>query len=317
MAVPAMSTLYARQVVGTLHERVGQAEQLAGRADIDGRGTWGRVIYWNGHRDGSPVGVYAADGPKFDYEIGALEAGFDVYRAENEKGRRDFIGVMGAVGRVDGDVKHFNREKAGENRIDAYSLGAYWTRFWSNDSYLDGVVMLTHNEAEAQSMRFPKLKGHFNSLTASLEGGWPVDLGDGWKVEPEVQALYHHSFNGHGSDVGGVVTFSDVDSLLGRLSGRLAKTWSSGEGQNRRETTGWLTVGIWHEFLDRPSVAFDTEDGVVVFTADTGKDWLALSGSVSAQVSRSTTLYGDVGQTWDVNGNGRAWTLRLGARFNW
>jgi len=62
---------------------------------------------------------------------------------------------------------------------------------------------------------------------------------------------------------------------------------------------------------------FDTEDGVVVFTGDTGKTWLELTGSVSAQVSRNATLYGDLGQTWDVNGDGRAWTVRLGARFNW
>ena len=312
-----MSTLYDRQVVGTLHERVGQPEQLAGRSDLDGLGSFGRVVYWNGRRDGSPVGVYAATGPRFDYEIAALQVGLDLYRDEDEKGRRNFVGVLGALGRVSGDVDHFTGEKAGDNQIDAYSLGGYWTRFWSNDAYLDGVMMLTHNAAEAKSARFPKLDGHFNSLTASLEGGWPIDLGDGWQVAPEVQALYHHTFGGHASDVGGTVRFQDDNSLLGQLSGRVAKTWSSGEGKDRRETTGSLSLGAWQEFLDRPSIGFDTEDGVVVFTGDTGKTWLELTGSVSAQVSRNATLYGDLGQTWDVNGDGRAWTVRLGARFNW
>ncbi len=40
--------LYGRLVVDTLHERVGEEEQLKGRGDVEDRGAWARAVYWSG-----------------------------------------------------------------------------------------------------------------------------------------------------------------------------------------------------------------------------------------------------------------------------
>ncbi|ANP90111.1 hypothetical protein BA011_39990 (plasmid) [Rhizobium leguminosarum] len=75
-AVPSMAAIYGRHIIDTLHERVGEEEQLKGRTDIgedeNFNGFWLRGIGHWGHRDGDARGVY--DGaPEFDYRFGAMQ----------------------------------------------------------------------------------------------------------------------------------------------------------------------------------------------------------------------------------------------------
>ncbi|RYI14630.1 MAG: hypothetical protein EON48_11710 [Acetobacteraceae bacterium] len=67
------------------------------------------------------------------------------------------------------------------------------------------------------------------------------------------------------------------------------------EGQEARRTTAWARIDLWHEFLDRPSIRFATEDGPVIFTSDPGIDWLKIGGSLTGQMSRKSTLFRDLG----------------------
>jgi outer membrane autotransporter protein len=325
VALPALGALYGRLVVDTLHERVGEEEQLKGRTDIgEGRGIWARAIYWGGKRDGSEVGVLGGDGPKFDYDIKALQAGFDIIRDEDDDGTRNFIGFFGATGRVEADVTHFSvidggvDINVGRDAIDAYSLGGYWTRFGPKDGYLDAVVMFNWYDVRAKSRRLPELRGNFQSVAVSLEAGKPFHMKHDWLVEPEAQLIYQHGFGSKLADTGGPFRYDDTDSLLGRIGARVAKTWDrADEGEQTRLTTAWARLSLWHEFMDRPSTTFETEDGPVTIVADTGQDWLEVVGALSRQMSRKTTLYGNLGYSWDLDNDGRAWMAKLGVRFNW
>ncbi len=297
---------------------MGEEEQLRGRGDVEDRGVWMRGLYWDGRRDGDPVGVFGKDGPRFDYEIQALQAGFDLIRHESDEGVRDFVGFFGAVGHIDSDVTHFTQVKVGTNDVDAYSVGGYWTRFGRRDGYLDAVVAFNWYDARAKSRRLPELRANVQSVALSLEAGQPFPLKGRWLVEPEAQVIYQHGFGSKVADAGGPFHYDSTDSLLGRLGARVARTWDrADEGQPARLSTGWLRLSVWREFLDKPSTTFQTEDGPVTFVADTGQTWLEAVGALSAQVSRKTTLYGNLGYSWDLDNNGRAWMAKLGVRFNW
>lgn len=66
-------------------------------------------------------------------------------------------------------------------------------------------------------------------LAASLEGGYPFELGSDWVLEPQVQQIFQtidfDSFN----DGAAEVSFSDFDSLNGRVGARLSRTWEVDE----------------------------------------------------------------------------------------
>jgi outer membrane autotransporter protein len=318
-ALPALGVLYGRLVVDTLHQRVGEAEQLRGRTDIaEGRGIWMRGIYWDGKRDGDKDGVYGGDGPKFDYNIKALQAGFDLIRTEDDKGRMAFAGYFASIGHMEADVTHFTGVHAGDDDVDAYTLGVYATRFWPKDAYLDAVFAYNWFDMHAKPRRLQEISAKARSISASLEGGKPFHLDNAWLVEPEAQLIYQHGLGSDLADQGGTFRYDNTDSLIGRIGARVAKTWNRADaGQQTRLTTASARVSIWHEFLDRPSTTWRTETGPVTFVADTGKTWLELVGALSHQLGRKTTLYGDAGYNWDVNGRGRALSARLGVRFNW
>ena len=104
-ALPAMGMIYGRTLLDTLHERVGDEEQLRGRTTPGSssyvNGAWGRIIGQHGNVDGGPWGIYR-NGPNYTYDLFALQAGLDIYRKEHAGGSRDHGGLYAAVGEIDG-----------------------------------------------------------------------------------------------------------------------------------------------------------------------------------------------------------------------
>ncbi len=329
-----MAAIYGRHLLDTLHERVGEEEQLRGRTDLGAggdtfNGIWGRVIGHYGHRDGDPIGIYGLDGPEFDYRFGALQTGIDVYGNENQDGTIDRAGLYAAFGHGEVDVQHnlLGRQfKGGTDSFDAGTVGAYWTRFWENNAYLDGVAQATWYDVTTQSLRsklfgFPDQETSGVGLAASLEGGYPFYFGDGWQLEPQAQLIYQtvnmDSFNDGASDV----NFDNLDSLTGRIGGRVARTWAveaAAADKPARLATVWGSVNLWHEFLDTTSTtSFSSATGFIPFTAGLDENWVELGVGGSLQMTASTTVYGNVNFETPFDGGGYGVDGKIGLRMNW
>lgn len=350
-ALPAMGLIYGRTLIDSLHERVGELRPLAAPEVTDERfvwcndpakgyrctvttqpsaatpasnrsyasAGWARLIGQHGNRDGGSWGIYR-NGPNYSYDLYALQAGLDLYRGYNADGSRDHAGVYAAIGRIEGDVTHFNGIRAGTNTIDGYSLGAYWTHFGPSGWYLDGVLQGTWFDAVADSRRLIKLKREGFGFAASLEGGYPIALGNGWIIEPQAQLVYQTLVNGSGSDGAALVRFSDVDSLAGRLGARLARSWTLEEGtaQNRaRFMTAWLKASLWNEFRGDPRTSFSSETGPISFRSDLGGAWAEIKAGLDTQITKNTALYASAGYSVGLNGRSHAYDGRLGLKTSW
>lgn len=263
------------------------------------------------------LGIYSEKGPEYDYDLQAIQGGFDIYRAEGENGVRDHAGIYGVFGQARGEVDHIGGRRAGTVRIDGSSLGAYWTRFWRNGAYLDGVAQYTWFDGQALSPRMPALKGDARGYAVSLEGAYPLRFRQDWVVEPQAQLTYQRFDGEPTSDIAAEVDFEDTDSLIGRLGLRVARTLVRGEGSERLESTGWLRANYSHEFMDDPTTTFSSEDGPVVFQSDLGSDWLELNGGFTHQITPDAAFYGGVGYQWNLDNDGHAWNGKIGMRFNW
>jgi outer membrane autotransporter protein len=81
--------------------------------------------------------------------------------------------------------------KGGEDKFDAFSVGAYWTRFGRNNWYLDGVVQGTWYDISMTGQRgLRDASTNAFGFAASLEGGYPFQIGGGWQLEPQAQLVY-------------------------------------------------------------------------------------------------------------------------------
>ena len=316
-ALPPLALLYGRAVVDTLHQRVGEQEQLRGRADLGGspigNGAWGRIIGQRGHRDG---GCPFKLGPTYDFDFAALQAGLDVYRLQHRDGARDHVGLYAVLGTGRSSVTDDSGNFAGRDYLAAYSLGAYWTHFGASGWYVDSVVQGTFYDTKAQSTRQAALETSGLGFAASLEGGYPFKV-FGLTVEPQAQVLYQTISLDGASDIAASVRFTDVESLAGRLGVRFANTWPMPWRSQPSLLTAWFRPSIWQDFLGDPKTLFSSATGFVPFRPNLGDEWVELSSGITLRLDRTTSLYATGSYQIDLDGRGDAWDGKFGLRVNW
>ena len=322
-AIPALTLLYGRTLLDTLHERVGEEEHVRGRTDLGGafsNGGWARVIGQHGQHDGDPNGIFGS-GPKFDFDFVAFQGGHDVYRVVRPDGSRDFAGFYAAVGLGNSDVTHFTGVTAGTDQFTATSVGGYWTHFGAPGWYLDGVLQGTWYDVTGDSHRgLGVLSTSGPGFAASLESGYPFRLGGGFTIEPQAQVVYQNINLSDGSDSAAQVRFNDIDSLAARVGARIAKTWvldPSALDPGPRLITAWVRPNLWREFRGDPVTAFSSATGFIPFHADLGGNWAEINAGVSATVNRTTALYANASYQTGLDGKSFAYNGKVGIRVNW
>ena len=321
VVVPSLELAYGLQILDNLHERVGEEEQLRGRADLqDGQfanGAWARVIGWTAEYQAAQFGIFTG-GPKYDANLVAVQGGLDIYRAEHADGSRDHAGAYFAYGGIDADVTNFNGLSAGTASLNNnVSLAGYWTHFGPAGQYLDGVIQGTWYNVSTDGGNGYTLNGSAAGLALSLEGGWPLPLGGGWEVEPQGQLVYDTVNNGQMNDGAALVRFENVDSLAGRIGARFAHTFAISSDPQPRLMTFWVRPNLWHEFLPAPTTEFSSQDGLVPFHTN-AIPWLGeLNLGTTVELTRTASVYADADYSFDFNGRFQGFAGKLGLRFNW
>jgi autotransporter family porin len=317
-AVPSMALLYGRTLLDTLHERVGEEEDLRNQPRLNGvaAGAWGRVIGQHGNNEGDPLGVFGS-GPKFDYNIGAFQGGQDLLRRDGADGSRDHAGLYTAIGLLTGDVTHFDRTFAGANNLKAYSLGGYWTHFGATGWYLDAILQGTWYDARSASTNLPALTTNGWGFASSLEAGYPIKLGGGFIIEPEAQVVYQNVSLGDSADTAATVQFRNADSVAARIGARVARTWALDDSAQLRSITAWIRPSFWTEFRGDPQTLFSSEAGPVPFQSNLGGSWFEFNAGTDAKITAATSLFANAGYQVSTNGNMTAYNGKAGLRVAW
>jgi outer membrane autotransporter protein len=320
-ALPSMALLYGRNLMDTLHERVGDEEDIRGRRDLhqDGptTGGWARVMGTGGKQQGDPLGIYGS-GPQFSYGFVGLQGGQDLIRREHDDGSRDHAGFTFAVGSAHGDVTHFDGT-TGDDDLQAYTLGGYWTHFGAPGWYVDTMLQGTLYDARTTANRgLLPFKTNGDGIAGSVEAGYPFKFANGYFIEPQAQLIYQNINFNSAFDNEALVKFSNVDSLIGRVGARFGRTWSlDGNGPDARMITAWIRPNIWQEFRGNPITQFSSETGFIPFRADLGGTWGEVNVGVSGQINLHTTLFANASYQARFDGKGTAYDGKAGVRINW
>jgi autotransporter family porin len=315
-AIPSMALVYGRNLLDTLHERVGEEEDQRGAAPNPNG--WARLIGMHGHREGDLLGIFGS-GPTYNYDFGGLQAGRDLYRRDNADGSRDHAGVYFAIGDALGKVTHILTGLTGDSDFTGYSFAGYWTHFGAPGWYLDGILQGTLYDINSNAHRgLQPLQTLGKGFAGSLEAGYPFRFYNGFFIEPQVQAIGQHIDIDTTRDAGGPIKFDDVNSLLTRIGARFGYTWTLGGGAAPRTVTAWIRPNIWHEFLGNPLTEFGSATGFIPFRADQRGTWGELNAGISGQLNPSTTLYANAAyQERFDNTKTFAYTGKIGARVSW
>ena len=314
-AIPSMALSYGQGLMDSLQERAGDVVLQHGDASSDS--SWARVIAQHDSRNASRLGVYGDKGPSYTDNTFAVQAGADLYRGQHDHGS-DIAGVYIALGQIAGDVRHFDGVNAGHDQLNGYTLGGYWTHVGASGWYTDTVVQGTGYNIKASSTQMAPLKTNGRGFAASLEGGYPVALGNGWVFVPQAQLVYQTASFNDSSDAASSVYFDNAHSLAGRVGSEAKRSWTLGNDiAQPRSISTWLRVDLWREFMANPGVAFSTPTTPVSFHSNLQGSWVGLRAGMTAEVARNVFVYANVGYDMGVSNHGHGYGGRAGVRVSW
>ena len=145
----------------------------------------------------------------------------------------------------------------------------------------------------------------------------PFKLKNQWQIEPQAQLIYQGVSLDDGADRAAQVRFGNLDSLAGRVGARLARSWVLEGGTHPRGLDLWFNVNVWHEFNANPITSVSSEEGYVPFGSNLKGTWYELQAGISTQVSRTTSLYANLGCDKGFNHGVQAVNGTIGVRVNW
>ncbi|MBN8755099.1 MULTISPECIES: autotransporter outer membrane beta-barrel domain-containing protein [Variovorax] len=294
--------------LGSFHDRQGDQQLLAG--DEGSQASWGRVF-----GESTRQRLNGDANPQFDGSISGLQLGHDVLIATDAAGGRNRVGVLGGYTRASGDTSGsaggLANAATGRLSIEGYSLGAYWTRVASTGWYSDAVLMATRFSTDARSTLGRGGTSHGNAVTASLEAGYPLALGDGVTLQPQAQLIWQRSSIDSFDDGISAVGFQRDNTVTGRLGARLEGNFSAGGGTWKP----YLKANLWHTFSGSNAIFFGPTDQVV---NRRNASALEVGVGLVGQLNKVMALYGGltyisaIGNTQQTGVQGQ-----LGLRLRW
>ncbi|MFK0090793.1 autotransporter outer membrane beta-barrel domain-containing protein [Pseudomonas sp. NPDC090755] len=322
MVVPALANRLGLAMLGTYHDRMGDSvlERLASEGGHPG---WGRIlgedgdVGYDGASNAQRLDSFEDNGVSYDFDMSGFMVGNDLYRVLHDDGSRDAGGIYFSAGRIDSDVRRVYGGKAGTASMDAYSLGLYWTHTGANGWYSDIVVQGTHyHDIEASSVQGEELRSTGNGVSTSVEGGYPVALGNEWFIEPQAQLIYQRVWLDDDKDSFGRVNFDTTDAVYGRLGGRLVKHLAV----DNHSVSTWMRANVWNTFGSDADVTFSNIEGDNSVTLSTalGGRWAQYGIGISGEVTESVSVFasGDYNAALG-DGDGTSYAGRIGLSIVW
>ncbi|HTJ95535.1 MAG TPA: autotransporter outer membrane beta-barrel domain-containing protein [Pararobbsia sp.] len=315
---PSLNSDYGFATLGRLHERVGdvasvEANPQNANGAVNKDGFWGRI-------SGEDFDANASNRFSTQQNTFLAQLGKDWTLARTPDGGSTHAGATVSIGSASATFDDSMRSLAqlstqtGSLETQAQSIGGYWTRYFADGTYFDGVGQLTHYQNKYGDVLGDNASQNGFGVGASAEVGKPFVFGSSRvAIEPQVQLLYQYlhlnAFNDGVSPVSG----TSQNALRGRAGFRLFRANLSNDS-GTGAATPYLTADVLHDFLS-PS---QTTVGGTAFQSNLSKTWYEVGAGVTASAGKSSELYVNVKYARNIGGEyQRSVYGQAGYRYSW
>lgn len=313
VSAPVGLAYYTAAIIDDLHKRLGELRHEQTRPE--GKGGEMFVRYIGSNLKYKSDRTFRDYGYDFDLDYSAVQIGGNLLKLDGEK---DSLRGGLAYTRGNTRLRPHAADGYSSTTFDSDSLAFYGTWQRQNGFYLDGVLSFDWHRGEtdiARKQEVAKLKGH--GWTASLESGYPFELGEGYKLEPQAQLMYMKlNMNDLVDEDGNQVRYSNYNQTIGRLGARLDRTWTD---ESNRQYTPYLRANYYKGWggtaktsvssVDNPAFNASFESGHF------GQMWEVGAGG-TATLQKDVSLYAEADYRKEIDGNGaRGWRYNVGVRW--
>ncbi|MDB6163911.1 MAG: hypothetical protein JWL98_1343 [Xanthomonadaceae bacterium] len=295
---PGVQSLMNSQV-GTWRQRMGVID----KTKTHGFSLWARTFTDSGTINPGHVASTFGQGGNFT---------FDQRNDGGEAGADFGINDQFSVGLLAGQARatqHLNQTGIGSTKIDGDTSGVYATWFSPNGFYVDTSFRHMTFDARLDSAA-GESRTHGKANTFNVEAGYAFELGDGYKIEPQLQ--YTRTKVGSADVLEGALTGFTPDggtSSRGRAGVSVRKSFPT---NGSTILTPYLAVSAVHEFDGKNTYAIN--DTFFGSTSAKGTSTL-VEGGLNVQVGK-LAVFG--GLNWQDGGALKSFTGgQLGVRYSW
>jgi outer membrane autotransporter protein len=235
----------------------------------------------------------------------------------SESGSTQRVGLIGGTSQIQGNSNGLFTTRAQSDpnsdtlNLQGQSLGAYWSLIgpqgWHVDLTASGgrVNGFTRNE---QGVR-QATEG--SAMTLSVEGGFPIVLGDNWVVEPQAQLINQRITLDTPYAGSGNASSTDLSSWSGRVGAKLKGSYDI----NGLPVEPYVRTNLWHTVNTGNTVTLDQVDKI---SSSRNSSTVELGLGLVARVTPTVSLYVSADYSSDVDQNDlNGLIASLGVRMRW
>ena len=242
-----------------------------------------------------------------------VQAGKDLLKSSAD-GKNSTSGLAFSYGSTDNTVSNRDRLAGGVDtttgtlKSTQLTLAAYHTMQQADGSIIDLVGSFSSLDNKYSDVNGTGGKQSGTGFGISAEFSKPFEIMDGsFTIEPQVQLSYKtNSYKAFNDTVATIDAYS-ADSLRARVGVRLSqndnKTPSGGQSYAVKPGNFYVTANILQDLITPEGV---TIGGTTIQDDVNKKTWLELGVGGQAQLSESTTFYGNLSVQKSITGSSRS-----------
>lgn len=313
ISAPVGLAYYTAAILGDLQQRLGELRHQQALPAGDGGDMFVRYTGSNLHYKTSQS--FNDFGYNFDLDYSELQVGGNLLRLDTDK--ESLRGGM-AYTRGNTRLRPDAADGYSTTTFDSDSLALYSS--WLRDSglYLDGTLAYHWHRGETDIDRkqdVAKIKGKGSS--ASLQSGYLLTLGNGVRLEPQVQLVYMHLAMESFTDKENLaVSYDDYNQTVGRIGAQLDRSWSDDGG---RQYTPYLRINYFKGWGGKAKTTVGAKDiDGLDHTFASGKFGQMGEAGIggTATFRNDVSLYAEADYRKEIDGNGaKGWGYNVGVRW--
>ncbi|MCP1518365.1 hypothetical protein J2Y74_002675 [Pseudomonas migulae] len=236
---------------------------------------------------------------------------------QSGSGHTQQVGLIGGMSQFQGNSNGLltSRALADPNtdtlNLQGQSLGAYWSltgpQGWHVDLTASGgrVNGFSRNEQGARQAT------EGSAVTFSVEGGFPIGLGENWVVEPQAQLINQRITLDTPYAGSGNASSSDLTSWSGRVGARLKGSYDI----NGLGVEPYVRTNLWHTVYTGNTVTLDQVDKI---STSRYSSTVEVGLGLVARVTPAVSLYVSADYSSSVDENDLNGLIgSLGVRMRW